>query len=47
MKNKTSWKMLAKMVTFLLIFLVISTNPELGDIFRDMEIAIIKLMQKL
>ena len=39
--------MLEKIVNFLLIFLVISTNPELADIFRDMEVAIIKLMQKL
>ncbi len=34
------------MVLFSLI-LVINTHPELGEIFRDMEMAIIKLMQKL
>ena len=38
--------MLAKTVKFYII-LVITTNPELADIFRDMEVAIIRLMKKL
>ena len=38
--------MLVKMVIFR-INLVITTNPELINIFRDMELAIIRLMQKL